>query len=105
MREFIRTRSQKDYQKRQEERKQFEEDIKRSKEQYDSFKKQSEKMLKERDNEIRILHESLMRVDPEMYKKLQTQDKMICPDCKRKEGKMNDMEEQIKGLNEYIKNK
>jgi hypothetical protein len=59
--------------------------------------------LRERDNELRNLKEFIEKMDPEWVKQHSSVNIKDCEDCKKKEGKMSDMEIRIKELTDYIK--
>ncbi len=69
------------------------------KEAYDDLKKQSEMIIKEKDNEIRVLQEKILSFDPDY---LTTHSVKECSECKKKDSKLVDAESRTTELTVYI---
>jgi hypothetical protein len=65
----------------------------------------AEKMMKDKDLEIRLLQEAVKKIDPNFFAQNLTTERLRegCPDCKKKDSKLSDYEEHNRNLTEYIK--
>ena len=99
LKEFTKKRAQEDYLGRQNDRRELKNEIAAMKEAYEGLKKQSEKIIKERDNEIRVLQEKILSFDPDY---LTTHSYKECSECKKKDSKLADAESRITELTVYI---
>ena len=80
----------------------YESQIASHKEAYDTLKKQTDKIIKDRDSEIRVLQEKVMSYDPDYFT---TSSLKECADCKKKDQKLSDAESRIRKYTDYIKSK
>eukprot|EP00347_Sterkiella_histriomuscorum_P010042 403338912 len=106
LRDYIKQRSKEESQKRYEDKQKYDSDLLVMKKSIEELNLKNEQTLKEKDVELRLMKDHILRLDPDYFNRslFANPDRIKeCLDCKKRDQKILDLENRAKELTDYIK--